>query len=134
MKGADEKLLCQRIKSILSCYPIWSGQLGRAGPELREQLSKTVGNLNAVTASPEARAVHGEIAALCRAIDERFPAPIVSHYLAATREAIARWDQRFPRHDRDQRPFAVSGGGKTESGATSGPLSAISASGSRAVV
>ena len=103
MKEADENLLCQRIKSILSCYPIWSGQLGRAGPELREQLTKTVSNLNLDKASPEARAVHGRIVALCHAIDERFPTPIVSHYLAATRESIALWDQRFPRHDRDDR-------------------------------
>lgn len=101
MTATDENLLCQRMKAILSCYPIWSGQLGRSGPELREQLTKTLGNLNLATASSEARAVHGELAALCHAIDERFPAPIVSHYLAAIREAIARWDHRFPRHERD---------------------------------
>ena len=106
MKGTDENLVCQRTKAILSCYPIWSGQLGRSGPELRDQLSKTLSNLNLTTASPEARAVHGEIAALCRAIDERFPTPVVSHYLAATREAIGRWDQCFPRHERDRRARA----------------------------
>lgn len=103
MRNTDENLLCQRMKAILSCYPIWSGQLGRSGPELRDQLTKTLVNLNLATASSEARAVHGEIAALCHAIDECFPTPVVSHYLAATREAIGRWDGRFPRHERDDR-------------------------------
>jgi hypothetical protein len=108
MKAADENLLCQRIKAILTCYPIWSGSLGRAAPELRDQLLKTMSSLDLATASPEARAVECEIASLCRAIDERFPTPVVSHYLASTREAIGRWDNRYPRHERDHRPDLAS--------------------------